>query len=328
MPRSANKMREDRAKGSRGAADLRSPDVISRPARLVVAGLAAVLVLAAAPAAAARRSEPRVRHLTLVLNDRSRPTEDPNGVRSGRSRILVTELYLPRTRRPAPMVVFAHGNAGHPLKLSQLLTAWARAGYVVAAPAFPLTNDRSGQPSILVDYVNQPGDVSFVIDEVLRRSQRPESRLYRRIDTHHIGLAGHSLGGATALGATFNSCCRDRRIDALVVMDGRLAPFADGRDVFRPMPLLLIHLRSDPVVQFRYAEEIFAAAKPPKYLMALREGVHFEPFEDVPNPHDRAVVAATTAFWDAYLRGERDARREVVRAGTEPGESTVTARLR
>jgi hypothetical protein len=110
-------------------------------------------------------------------------------------------------------------------------------------------------------------------------------------------------------------------------MDGRLAPFPDGRDVFAKVPLLIIHLVNDPVVQFSSAEELYALAKPPKYLMALNEGVHFEPFEDVPNPHDGAVIAATTAFWNAYLRDQRSARRAVVRAGTEPGLSRVTARL-
>jgi predicted dienelactone hydrolase len=181
---------------------------------------------------------------------------------------------------------------------------------------------------VLGDYVNQPADVSFVIDEMLRRSNKRRSRIKDRVSSQHVGLAGHSLGGATALGVTFNSCCRDRRIDALVVMDGRLAPFPDGRrvgrDVFVKVPLLLIHLVGDPVVQFRYAEEIFAAARPPKYLMALQEGVHFEPFEDAPSPHDRAVVAATVAFWDAYLRDEPGARKRIARAGTEPGLSRVT----
>jgi predicted dienelactone hydrolase len=298
-----------------------------------VLGAAVVLAAIGGPgvthgrAATTSREQKKVRHLTLLLRDRGRQTVDPTGTRTNRHRILVTEVYLPPGKGRAPLVVFAHGNAGHPQKLSKLLTAWARAGYVVAAPAFPLTNDGRGEPSILADYLNQPGDVSFVIDEVLRRAQRRRSDLYRRVDSQHIGLAGHSLGGATALGATFNTCCRDRRIDALVVMDGRLAPFPDGRDTFVKVPLLLIHLIGDPVVLFEQAQRIYAAARPPKYLMALNEGIHFEPFEDVPNPHDRAVVRATVAFWDAYLRGERAARREVVTDGTERGRSQVTAKL-
>jgi dienelactone hydrolase len=267
-----------------------------------------------------------------VWRDRTRPTVDPSGTRSSRDRVLVSEVYLPPGRGRAPLIVFAHGNAGHPRKLSQLLTAWARAGYVVVAPAFPLTNDGRDEPSILGDYVNQPADVSFVIDEVLRRTERERSVLYRRVDRQHVGLAGHSLGGVTALGVTFNTCCRDDRIDALVIMDGRLAPFPDGRrpgrDVFRTVPLLLIHLVHDPVVSFQNAEDVFAAARPPKYLMALEQGVHFEPFENVPNVHDRAVTSATIAFWDAYLRDQRGARRRIVRTGTEAnaaggGRSTV-----
>ena len=60
-------------------------------------------------------------------------------------------------------------------------------------------------------------------------------------------------------------------------------------------------------------------AKPPKYLMALSQGIHFEPYEDAPSPHDAAVIAATTAFWNGYLSDDRAARTRIVRAGTEAG---------
>lgn len=279
-------------------------------------------------AGAARRTDGPPRHLKLTFVDRSRPTEDPTGTRSAPSRTLVTDVYVPQGKGPFPLIAFAHGFNGNPGKLTQLLGAWARAGFVVVAPAFPLTNDLTPAPGVLVDYANQPADVSFVIDRAIRLSHRRGSPLYRKVEARHVGMAGHSLGGVTALGATFNTCCRDRRIDAAVIMDSREAPFGHHHFAFRRMPLLVIHLTGDPVVAFRYAQELFAAAKPPKYLMALSQGVHFEPYEDVPSPHDAAVIAATTAFWRAYLRDDRAAQHRIVRAGTEAGLSTVTAQVR
>lgn len=290
----------------------------------LTAGGAALAGAAAAPPERVHR----VRHLTLTLVDRSRTTDDPGGTRSAPSRTLKTEVYVPSGPGPFPLVLMAHGNNGDPNKLSELLTAWARAGYVVAAPAFPLTNDLSGGPSILGDYVHQPGDLSFLIDQLTAANRRATSRLHGKVDVHHVGLAGHSLGGATALGSAFASCCRDRRLDALVVMDGRLAPFPRSHDVFRRLPILVIHLTGDPVVPYSYAQQVYVAVKPPKYLMALTQGVHFEPYENTPNVHDAAVIAATTAFWDAYLRHEPAAARRVVRVGTQPGLSRVYARFR
>ena len=58
--------------------------------------------------------------------------------------------------------------------------------------------------------------------------------------------------------------------------------------------------------------------------MTLHGGLHPEPYEDTPSPHDGAVVAATTAFWDTYLRGRRAAVAEITRAGTVAGLSDVS----
>jgi predicted dienelactone hydrolase len=106
---------------------------------LLTVGLAiAVLGTGSARAAVAppERAD-SVRHLTLTFVDHSRPTEDPSGTRSAPSRTLKTEVYVPSGRGPFPVALMAHGSDGDPNKLSELLTAWARAGYLVAAPAFP-----------------------------------------------------------------------------------------------------------------------------------------------------------------------------------------------
>jgi len=96
---------------------------------------------------------------------------------------------------PFPLIVFAHGFAGHPDKFTKLFAAWAAGGYVVAAPAFPLTNDHVTIDG--GDAVNQPADVSFVLDEVLALGKRRGSRLFHAVKRSRIGAAGLSLGGVT-----------------------------------------------------------------------------------------------------------------------------------
>jgi dienelactone hydrolase len=44
-------------------------------------------------------------------------------------------------------------------------------------------------------------DINFVIDTFIEKSQDENDPFYQLIDTNRIGLAGHSLGGAAALGA-------------------------------------------------------------------------------------------------------------------------------
>jgi dienelactone hydrolase len=313
------------------------PNVLHPIAALLVVGtlLGAALVggtgpagADAAPTAAAARRPLAIRHLTLTLVDRSRPTDDPAGVRTADRRTLATEVWVPRARGPFPLVVFAHGNNGHPRKLTQLLSTWARAGYVVAAPAFPLTNDESGAASVIPDYVQQPADLSFVITQLLRQSRRAGSPLSGRVDPRHIGAAGHSLGGATVYGLVAEPCCRDRRVDAAIFMDAIRLPFAGAVRPRVEGPVLFIHIEGDPATPYAGTLEQYRRARPPKLMMTLTQGIHFEPYENAPSPHDRAVADATTAFWDAYLAGRRGAVPRIVSGGTEAGSSTVDARLR
>lgn len=76
-------------------------------------------------------------------------------------------MYLPAPGSDgAPLIVLAHGFNGHPRKFTRLASFWADAGYVVAVPRFPVSNDNFGAPEPqlsslpLADVFEQAGDVS------------------------------------------------------------------------------------------------------------------------------------------------------------------------
>src|SRR5262249_61512946 len=131
--------------------------------------------------------------------DTSRSTDATASTPAQPKRVLATTITYPvGVKHPVPLVVLAHGDNGHPNKFSRLIGAWAAAGYVVAAPAFPLTSNMAPGGGTPGDVRNQPTDVSFVIDEILKMGQpRSGGPLAGLIDGRHIGVAGLSLGGAT-----------------------------------------------------------------------------------------------------------------------------------
>src|SRR6185503_3248548 len=129
--------------------------------------------------------------------DKSRRTVPASGAPLP-SRTLVTSIYRPNGSGPFPLIVFSHGLDGHPKKFTKLFSAWADAGFAIAAPAFPLTNNQVANTNANVaDVGHQPADVSFVLDKVLAMYKQPGGRLFHAIDARRIGASGLSLGGLT-----------------------------------------------------------------------------------------------------------------------------------
>jgi dienelactone hydrolase len=261
--------------------------------------------------------------VTLVDGSRPTPESAEAGVPASDARTLETTLTYPDAPGPFPFVAFAHGFAGHPRKFTQLHEAWAAAGYVVAAPAFPISNDEvPGDPAV-ADLPNQPGDVSFVIDEALRMNEEPGEPLFERVDPERIGVAGLSLGGATVYGVAFNDCCTDPRVDAAIVMDGAQLAIGGEPTIDNGTPLLLYHADGDPALPYEGAVDAFAAAAPPKYFITIHEVVHAQPFEDAPDPADEMVIDTSIAFWRLYLDDDEDAAADFTEAAVVPNLSTL-----
>lgn len=304
----------------------------SRPLRHALAVtlvVAATACASSAPAASSSRVQPSRRpapavDVQLDLVDPSRPAVDPVEVRSAPTRSLPTILRIPSSAKPVPLIVFAHGYDGDPTKFTELFQHWVDAGFAVLAPRFPITYTGAAQGPLsrAGDVIEQPADLSFALDALLR------SKWKRRIDRDRIGAAGLSLGGATIWSFIANTCCRDRRIKAAIVMDGIRLDHPEGTRIGRPIPLLMYHADRDYSLPFAAAQSAYVAAKPPKYFVTIFGAFHAEPYENTPIAADAMVTETSTLFWRAYLLGDDAARGEILSTATVPGISTAEAVLR
>jgi predicted dienelactone hydrolase len=212
-----------------------------------------------------------------------------------RSRLLPTTVYVPGSgARTPPLIVFGHGMWGHPRKFTWLFGQWLEAGYAVAAPAFPRTSDEAAPRSAVAEVVNQPGDVSFVLDELLARGIGDATR---------IGVGGFSLGAETALAVGLHPRYADRRIRAVVAITGALFHPNFAADTLLPRPLLLVHGAEDTKrARLRHAMATYARAREPKELVTLDGAGHGICQDDDPRPYAVRVAEVTTAFWGRHLR--------------------------
>jgi dienelactone hydrolase len=200
-----------------------------------------------------------------------------------------------------PLLVFAHGWSGSGASLVGPARRWAAAGYVVALPTFPLSKEPVGFSD---DVINQPGDVSFVIDTLLADAKDADSYLDGHIDADRIAVGGHSLGSVTAFGFQ-NSCCKDPRVKAIVAASGGPQPYSTGDyDKTFATPMLLIHGRKDPGVNPGISEAVFNLTPGRMSLLMIDDGDHTSGFAG----KDGALMAKViVAFLDTELGIDPDA---------------------
>ena len=232
------------------------------------------------------------------LVDTTRPTPEAGEKAARAERVLLTDIYLPVGSGPFPLIVHAHGLDGGPDKFVQLLTSWAEAGFVVAAPRFPLTSDTGPGRAGIADYEHQPADVSFVIDSILS-----DETLASTIGAEHIGVSGLSLGGGTVYGLTYNSCCPDDRIDAAIIMSSLRFPF-DGDYAPNQVPVMILHGDADLALPYDDAVTSYENSSNPKWFVHLIGAGHAEPYEDTPSSHDAVVAEVTVEFWRGTIGGD------------------------
>lgn len=93
-----------------------------------------------------------------------------------------------------PFVVLSHGMYGNAYNQAWLASALAKRGFVVAAISHPGTSTWSRDPDLARQLWERPKDVSRVINYATTSAEFSST-----IDPEEIFMAGHSLGGFTAV---------------------------------------------------------------------------------------------------------------------------------
>jgi predicted dienelactone hydrolase len=260
-----------------------------------------------------------------------------------RGREIPLRVYLPADKRPAPVVLFSHGLGGSREGSAYLGEHWSARGFVVVVVQHPGSDDvvwRDTRPAERMAALQKAanlqntllrfGDVPAAIDQLERWNQSSDSPLAGRLDLKRVGMSGHSFGAVTTQGVSGQRTAlgaasfTDGRIKAALAMSPS-SP-RNGGDPKRAfggvaIPWLLMTGTNDVAtvgdadVASRLA--VFPALPPGgKYELVL-SGAEHSAFSDRALPgdrekrnpnHHRAILALSTAFWDAWLREDAEAR--------------------
>jgi predicted dienelactone hydrolase len=265
----------------------------------------------AAPSSSSSTAPTRPFHVThrdIALEDTSR------------GRKLPTLLLVPDGSGPFPLVEFSHGVTSSGPAYLGFLEPIAAAGYVVAAPTFPLTSGPGGWTN-LADYANQPADVYFVVDSVLKLSVNPNDALYGKVDADELALSGHSLGAMTTIGAAYNSCCAQPRVKAAISISGVESTFGDGTfDNRPPVPLLLGHGEKDTTIVSSGSDTLFQRATGPTAYVRYPDATHTSIFA---GDNGKLLDQATIAWLDKWLRNDSTGFDALPGAVTASGIATL-----
>jgi dienelactone hydrolase len=250
---------------------------------------------------------------TLTFVDSSRTTS-PNGSFPGApSRTVPTEVWYPAStgdqaaanatpdtaHGPFPLVLFAHGYAVTPDFYAPLLARWAAAGYVVAAPVFPILSGSDGGASH-VDYEKTWGDASFVIGQMLNLGGDPLAGI---VDPARIAAAGHSDGEVISFAVGFLQCCRDSRVHSVIAMAGDLSNANNPHVRDTGTPILHVMETNDEYDPYPHSIEWDREnLTSPRWLVSLNSS-HVPPYTEPGDPAFELVSSITVAFLDGTLKG-------------------------
>ncbi|WP_374479805.1 alpha/beta hydrolase family protein [Zoogloea sp.] len=272
-----------------------------------------------------------------------------------RARTLPLKLYLPEGRQPHGLILFSHGLGGSREGGADWLAHWCSHGFAALAVQHPgsdasllRNNSPLGLRHALKAAMNpdelarRAEDIRFVLSRIGR-----DPALAAIADIHAIGLAGHSFGAVTVQLVAGEHRPRhlpvalDPRIRAVLALSpsARFAdqgPSLDQRFGGIHLPFFSITGSRDDGMGL---SDITAANRElpyrhmpagDKYLLVFAGGNHLDfagqasaaegavfRLRREPPPFQHALLAASTAFWQAYLQRDDNAHHWLTTALTD-----------
>lgn len=228
---------------------------------------------------------------------------------------LTIAIWEPQTPGPYPLVLFSHGWGSCSTQSIYLTHGLAAQGYVVIAPEH---GDSSciGKPSPVrpvIPFHDAPkwSDATYRdrADDMIRllAALKADPAWAGRIDFAHIGLAGHSLGGYTALGlAGAWPSWRQPGIGAVLALSPYARPFlVKGALGAMKVPVMYQGGTSDggitPYVTMKGGA--FDKTSAPAVFVELDGASHLA-WTDAGRPFRARILAYATAFLDRWLKGD------------------------
>lgn len=258
-----------------------------------------------------------------------------------RGKDLQLRVTYPDGNGSFPIIIWSHGATGTKDLYQPLIRHWASHGYVCIQPnhsdSVALTGRAGLSPDTLRDWESRPQDIRFILDSLSELEVKvPE--LKNKLNRKVIGVGGHSFGahtsqllaGATSVNDGARKSHTDERPRAFLLISpqgiGRQMGGLDARSwETLTRPFLLITGTNDRGLtgenwEWRLDPYKYARSRE-KYLLVIKGAWHgfggisglrggaFRNAGPADPTHVMYVKTAALAFWDAYLKNDKAAKR-------------------
>lgn len=258
-----------------------------------------------------------------------------------RNRDIPLRIYLPTNTTPEPVVLFSHGLGGSREGNAFMGEHWAARGYVAVFVQHPGSDEAVWQDvpplermralsnaASLDNFLLRVQDIPAALNQLEIWNADKTNILAGRMDLEKIGMSGHSFGAITTEAVSgeilplTGQKLTDPRIRAAVAFSPSPPRMGSADVAFGSVkiPWMLMTGTKDvaPIGDIDVASRLKvypALHGAPKYQVVLFNAEHSAftdralPGDREPrNPnHHRVILALSTAFWDAYLRGDTNA---------------------